>query len=266
MRKRKETVDLSFISRNRPEITLEAEPQNMRFPLSSFALVIVDMQNAFTKKGGMFDRNGFLDASKTRRMISAVQRVSEAARRSQVRIVYLAHVYDKSHSNAGGTDSPNYWKEMGVASPRANPDFERLGFLTEGSWDSEIIDELTPWPNDIVIRKTRYSGFTNPLLAKALGRMKTKVLGFVGVATNVCVESTLRDAYFSEHFPVLFEDACLQLGSTEAQEATINTIRMCFGWTSTSSSLVRALSTLDAPLPNAEIPTVSLDSSLLRTR
>lgn len=237
-----EKVDLTFMSRGGRILQLEAKPQDLRFRLSDFVLVIVDMQNGFAKKGGMFDRNGLLDWEKTRQLIGIIQKMVEAARRSRVRIVYLAHVYNKNHTNAGGVDSPNYWKEMGIVSPRVRPEFERFRFLTEGSWDSAIIDELAPAKDDIVIKKSRYSGFTNPKFNMTLKEINAKVLGFTGIATNVCVESTLRDAYFTEYFPVLFEDACLQLGSTEVQEATIDTIRKCFGWTSISRSLVDTLS------------------------
>ena len=130
---------------------------------------------------------------------------------------------------------------MGVVSPRAHPEFEKYRFLTEDSWDSKIIEELKPARGDLVVRKTRYSGFTNPELGLRLKKMNVKILGFAGVATNVCVESTLRDAYFSEYFPVLFRDACLQLGSPVAQSATVNTVRDCFGWITSSRRFVQAL-------------------------
>lgn len=240
--KQAEKVDLTFLPGHGRAINLEASPQDVRFRLSDFTLVIVDMQNAFAKRGGMFDRNGLLDLRRSRRLIGVIQTMVEAARRSKVKVIYLAHVYEKDHSNAGGADSPNYWKEMGIASPRAHPEFARFRFLTEGSWDSEIVDELAPAKGEVVIKKSRYSGFTSPKLAVTLKETKTKVLGFAGIATNVCVESTLRDAYFSEYFPLLFEDACLQLGPAEAQAATVETIRKCFGWTSTSRQFVQALS------------------------
>lgn len=240
--KQAEKIDLTFMSKGGRAVELEARPQDLKFKLSDFALVVVDMQNAFTKKGGMFDQNGFLDLDRSRHLIGVVWKMVEAARRSNIRVVYLAHVYDEYHSNAGGVNSPNYWKEMGIASTRAHPEFARFRFITEGSWDSEIVDELAPGKDEVVIKKSRYSGFTNPMLVTTLKKANAKILGFAGVATDVCVESTLRDAYSSEYFPVLFEDACLQLGPAEAQAATVGTIRRCFGWTSTSRHFMQALS------------------------
>lgn len=239
--KHDERIDLTFLSGAGRTVELEASPQDLKFNVSDFALLVVDMQNGFLKSGGMLDRNGVLNIGGSRRLIRVVRKVVTAARRSGMRVIYLAHVYDKDHTNAGSTNSPNYWKEMGVVSPREHPEFARFRFLTEGSWDSRIVDELAPAEGDVVIKKSRYSGFTNPILAKTLRECNTKILGFVGIATNVCVESTLRDAYFSEYFPVLFEDACLAIGPAETQAATVGTVRACLGWTSKSRQLIRAL-------------------------
>jgi ureidoacrylate peracid hydrolase len=223
-------------------VELRAKPEDLKFRLVNFALVVVDMQNAFAKKGGMFDVNGLLDQERAKRVISRTRSILDAARIAGVKVVYLKHVYDKKLSNAGGPDSPNYWKELGVVSSRMNPEFEKLHFLTEGSWDSEVVEELMPGKGDVVITKSRYSGFTNPALAKTLRDSGTRILGFAGIATNICVESTLRDAFFSEFFPVLFEDACMQNGPSEAQETTIDVVQRCFGWTSESKRIVEALS------------------------
>lgn len=234
-------IDLTFLSGRGPVVDLGTLPQQIRFRLPNFTLVVVDMQNAFAKKGGMFDRNGLLNTAESRRVISTIQTMIAAARKSKVKVVYLAHEYDEEHLDAGGIDSPNYWKELGVVSSRLHPEFRRFQFITKGSWDGKIVKELTPAGDEIVIKKTRYSGFTNPMLAEVLTKTRTKVVGFTGIATNVCVESTLRDAYFAEFFPVLFEDACLQNGSPNAQSATVETVRTCFGWTSTSRQFLRAL-------------------------
>jgi ureidoacrylate peracid hydrolase len=77
-----------------------------------------------------------------------------------------------------------------------------------------------------------------------MAKTRTKIIGFTGIATNVCVESTLRDAFFAEFFPVLFEDACLQNGSPSTQSASLETVRACFGWTSTSRQFIQALANL----------------------
>ena len=59
--------------------------------------------------------------------------------------------------------------------------------------------------------------------------------------TNVCVESTLRDAYFHEYWAILVEDASMPAGSPAIHEATLFNVRTFFGWTATSSQIVEAL-------------------------
>jgi ureidoacrylate peracid hydrolase len=68
-----------------------------------------------------------------------------------------------------------------------------------------------------------------------------RYLVFVGIATNVCVESTLRDAYFHEYWPLLVTDGALQAGPPEAHTATVFNVESFFGWTIGTDSLIEAL-------------------------
>jgi ureidoacrylate peracid hydrolase len=63
-------------------------------------------------------------------------------------------------------------------------------------------------------------------------------LVFVGIATNVCVESTLRDGFFLEYFGVALADACHQAGPVEAHEASLYNIKTFFGWVSDTANFV----------------------------
>jgi ureidoacrylate peracid hydrolase len=62
----------------------------------------------------------------------------------------------------------------------------------------------------------------------------------VGIASNVCVESTLRDAFFHEYWPVLVEDATMPAGPAEIHRATLYNVRNFFGWTSTAEEVATA--------------------------
>ncbi len=62
-----------------------------------------------------------------------------------------------------------------------------------------------------------------------------------GIASNVCVESTLRDAYFHEYWPVMIEDATMPAGSPEIQRATVYNVTTFFGWVSTAAEVAAAL-------------------------
>ena len=97
---------------------------------------------------------------------------------------------------------------------------------------------------EIIINKSRYSGFVNTELDNGLKTLNTKYIVFIGIATNVCVESTLRDAYFHEYFPILVGDACNNTGPDFIQDATIWNVTSVFGWVTTSNNLIETLDSL----------------------
>jgi ureidoacrylate peracid hydrolase len=109
--------------------------------------------------------------------------------------------------------------------------------LTEGSWDFAVVDELAPQASDLVITKTRYSGFAGTTLDSQLRVRGIQYLFFGGIATNVCVESTLRDAYFHDYWPILLADGTMPAGDRSAYEATMFNVESFFGWTVKSEEL-----------------------------
>jgi ureidoacrylate peracid hydrolase len=131
---------------------------------------------------------------------------------------------------------------------RARPEL-RGQLLVEGTWDFQIVDELAPQAGDVVVLKTRYSGFAGTTLDATLRVRGIQYLFFVGIATNVCVESTLRDAYFQEYWPLLVTDGAMQAGPPEAHAATIFNVESFFGWTLTAEALLRAFS---SPVPQEQ--------------
>lgn len=222
------------------EVVIPAKPEPIKLDINRTAVIVVDMQNTFCKKGGIFDYLGALDETKVKHVIDRDKKVIEACRRKGIKVVYLRMGYRPDLSNAGGPESPNYYKELGVAAMRRHPELKGK-FLTIGTWDWEIIDGLKPQPGDIVVDKHRYSGFANTELDTILRTYNIKYLLFIGLATNVCVESTLRDAYFHEYFTILVSDGCGNIGPELTQEATIWNVTEVFGWVTTSRDFIQAL-------------------------
>ena len=103
------------------------------------------------------------------------------------------------------------------------------------------MDELKPQPQDIVIVKTRYSGFLGTTLDSQLRMRGIQYLFFTGIATNVCVESTLRHGYFLDYWPLLITDATMQAGPLALQEATLFNVENYFGWTLESKEFLAAV-------------------------
>jgi ureidoacrylate peracid hydrolase len=215
---------------------LEAKPEPVDVELSQSAVVVVDMQNAFASKDGMLDIAG-ADLSGAPAVVSVIGRILSAARRAQIPVVYLQMGYKADLSDSGGPESPNWHKELGIRMMNSRPELKGK-LVTEGTWDFAIVDELTPQAGDIVIVKTRYSGFSRTALDAELRSRGIRYLFFAGIATNVCVESTLRDAFFLDYWPILITDASMAAGPPAVQEATLFNIESYFGWTIPSSEFL----------------------------
>jgi ureidoacrylate peracid hydrolase len=222
------------------EVVVPAEPEPIRLDIDRTALLVVDMQNSFCKKGGLFDYLGKLDETKVKHIIDTDKKIIEACRHKDIKVVYLRMGYRPGLANAGGPESPNYYKELGLVTMRQRPELSGK-FLVTGSRDWEIIDELMPRPGDIVVDKHRYSGFVSTDLDAILRTYNIIYLLFIGLATNVCVESTLRDAYFREYFPVLIGDGCGNIGPDFTQAAAVWNVTEVFGWVASSRDLIKAL-------------------------
>jgi len=222
------------------EIVIPSRPEPVKLDIERTAVIVVDMQNGFCKEGGMLDVLGMLPKPVVDRVIEVDKKVIEAARRKGIKIVYLRMAFRADLLDAGGDNSPNPLKEIGLVAMRKNPEWKGK-FLTFGTWDCEVIDEIRPQAGDITVDKNRYSGFTNTELHAILQAHNIKHLVFLGLATNICVESTLRDAFFHEYFPVLVSDGVGNFGPECTQEATIWNVTNLFGWVTTSEDFIKAL-------------------------
>jgi ureidoacrylate peracid hydrolase len=218
---------------------LNARPESVEVDLGKSALIVVDMQNAFASRKGMLDLAG-LDISGAPGVVQVVKGVVDAARQAGVPIVYLQMGYQPDLSDGGGPDSPNWFKELGIRMMNCQPELKGK-LVTVGSWDFDIVEEIKPRPEDLVIVKTRYSGFARTSLDEELRKRDIRYLFFTGIATNVCVESTLRDAFFLDYWPILIADAAMG-SQPRMHEATLHNVEAFFGWTIPAAEFAQATS------------------------
>jgi ureidoacrylate peracid hydrolase len=218
---------------------LDAKPNPLEVDFKKSAILVVDMQNAFASKDGMLDI-ARVDITDAPRVIRTIRSVIEAARQNGVAVVYLRMAYKPDLSDSGGPNSPNFHKELAMTLMCSRPELKGK-VLTEGTWDAEIVDDLAPQPGDLIITKTRYSGFAGTPLDSQLRMRGIQYLFFTGIATNVCVESTLRDAYFHDYWPILLRDAAMPAGPPTAHDATIFNVESFFGWTTATQDLISQL-------------------------
>jgi len=219
--------------------TLPARPEALRLPADETAIIVIDMQNAYASRGGYVDLAGF-DIEGAASVIGRIATVLETARTAGMPVVYLQNGWDADYREAGGPQSPNHHKSNALKTMRARPDLAGT-LLARGGWDYELVDALAPQPGDIRVHKPRYSAFFNSQLDSILRARGIKSLVFVGIATNVCVESTLRDGFHLEYFCVMLEDATHALGPDFMQAATVYNVEKFFGWVSTTADFCGAV-------------------------
>ncbi|ATX87246.1 pyrimidine utilization protein B [Klebsiella aerogenes] len=230
-------------------ITLPARPESLTLSPQHSALIVVDMQNAYASQGGYLELAGF-DVSATRPVIDNINLAVAAARAAGMLIIWFQNGWDEQYVEAGGPGSPNYHKSNALKTMRQRPELQGK-LLAKGGWDYQLVDELRPREGDIILPKPRYSGFFNTPLDSILRSRGIRHLVFTGIATNVCVESTLRDGFFLEYFGVVLEDATHQAGPAFAQQAALFNIETFFGWVSDVGSFCRAIEP-DVPLAFTE--------------
>jgi ureidoacrylate peracid hydrolase len=172
--------------------------------------------------------------------VQSIRAILDAARPAGIPVVYLQMGYKADLSDSGGPASPNWHKELGIRMMNCRPELKGK-LVTVGSWDFEIVDELKPRPEDLVVVKTRYSGFAHTALDTQLQKRGIRFLFFTGIATNVCVESTLRDAFFLDYWPILITDAAMAAGSTAMHDATVHNVENFFGWTMPAAEFIQSV-------------------------
>jgi len=182
-----------------------------------------------------------MDIDPIRAIIEPCSKLLHALRGAGCKVIYLQTGFDADLHASGGPNSPYWFKSIALKLMRERPDCLEGKPLVFETRDAEIISELKPGKTDIVIKKQRYSGFRGTNLHETLFTSDIKYLILVGVATNVCVEATLRDAFFHNYFPIIVRDAVQHLGPDFCREATLYNVERYFGWVTTHEDVIRAL-------------------------
>src|SRR6266446_6752411 len=225
-------------------VTLNAKPEPLAIDPAQTAVIVVDMENDFVAKGGMFDRAG-ADISGAQKAIAPTAKVLAAARQAGIKIIYLKMGYRDDLSDLGAPDSVNRTRHLkfGVGQTIRAPDGRESRVLIRDTWDTDIVPELKPQDSDIVIYKTRFSGFYQTDLDATM-RFGIKYLIVAGVTTSICVESTVRDAMFRDYLCVLLRDCMSEpighdLPRTNHDASLLN-VEVLLGWVSDSEQFLKA--------------------------
>ncbi len=161
-------------------------------------LIIVDMINDFV--------TGKFGSERAQNIVPRVVELINKARKRGIPVIFLRDSHDKSDREM------NIWGEHAM----------------KGSRGSEIIPELKPEKNDIIIEKRWYSGFVDTPLPEILRNMNAKTLVFVGVSTDICVQNNVASAYFSGYKTIVPPD-CTASIDEDAYENSLKYMKNIFG-------------------------------------
>lgn len=177
-------------------------------------LVIIDLQNDYCHPEGEFARlRGDEHLSWVAEVAPRVAGAARTFREAGDPVVFL-----RTH---------HYPSVMSDAYLGRYQDEDALMFCQPGSWGAEHF-HVQPEPEDLVVTKHRYAGFYGTPLEILLRNMQRDVIVLAGFSTNVCVETTAREACVRDFRVVVLEDCCA-CTSVEEHSASIKTLRTCFG-------------------------------------
>ncbi|MET0503231.1 MAG: isochorismatase family cysteine hydrolase [Candidatus Binatia bacterium] len=186
------------------------------------ALLVIDVQNDFVSPEGSAGKRGD-DVSAALAMVRNLVGLIDEARRAGLTIVYVR----TTHSE--WTDTPSWIYRSTQKSG--------LNTCREGTWGAEFYAGIAPLPSERVVIKHRYSAFINTDLNTVLKARNIQSVLVCGVATNVCVETTARDAYIYDYYVTMIDD-CSAAYEAKLHLGTLENIRRHFGLVASSSEII----------------------------
>ena len=188
----------------------------MQLNAGSSALLVVDMQVFFLDPASpTFTCGG-------EAILPNVGRLLHAFRQAGRPVIFTRHVHHPDHLDSG---IMGWWWE---------------GMCLEGSPESEVHPALAPLPGEKQVLKHRYSAFYNTDLETVLRCLKVEDLVITGVMTNLCCESTARDAYFRDHRVFFLADGTGSV-SEELHLATLLNLAFGFAYVTTTETILSQL-------------------------
>jgi ureidoacrylate peracid hydrolase len=220
-------------------IAVDAQPGPFRVAKERTALVVVDAQNAYLSKGGYIDLCGF-DVSAGAGVIAEISRIVAAAREADIPVIWFQNGFSAAFRERDVSTSPLWHKSNALKFMREHPDHDGK-LIIDGTWDFALVDSLKPEKDEVVMVKQRYSCFCATGFEQYLQARDIRNLIVIGVNTNVCVESTIRDAYHREYFALMVPAATMPSGNKSIFDATVFNVEKFFGWTATTDAVCEAL-------------------------
>jgi ureidoacrylate peracid hydrolase len=188
------------------------------------ALIVVDVQNDFCHSDSPLAKAN--DMSLVQDMVPRLLQLIDAARAAGTMIVWIKVLHFE------WTTSPAGWEHR----KRTRPNAQLI--CQEGTFGAEFY-RVEPEPGEPIVVKHRYSAFVDTDLQLILRSKGISSVILTGVATNVCVESTARDAFMRDYY-VTFASDCSATFTQEKHDATLRNMADHFGVVATSEEIMEA--------------------------
>ncbi len=216
---------------------IAAQPYEYAFDPARLALVIIDMQRDFIEPGGFGHALGN-DVQRLAPAVPVVQRLLHAFRRHGMTVVHTKECHRPDMS-----DCPPAKHRRGKGSLRIGDHGPMGRILIHGEPGNDFVPALQPLPHELVLSKPGKGAFYATPLQKELESRGITHLLFTGVTTEVCVQTTMREANDRGYESLLVEDAT-ESYFPEFKQATLAMVRAqagIVGWTATSEQVLAAL-------------------------
>jgi ureidoacrylate peracid hydrolase len=211
----------------------------VRYPIvpNKTAMIVVDMQNDFVKEGAP------IEIPRARAMVPRLNRLLEACREHGILVIYIHHVIRGGDIDAGRLADHH----EAVRTNKA---------IIGGTENVEIYDGLKPRPGDLLVAKPRYSAFYGTDLEAILRSKGIDTLIISGTVTDVCCESTARDAFSRDYKVIFLSDGNAPgdwpdmgfgpVSGEEVQRVALTVLAMCFAQVAALDEVVAEVESLPA--------------------
>ncbi|MGO9358970.1 MAG: cysteine hydrolase family protein [Xanthobacteraceae bacterium] len=216
---------------------IAARPFAFTFEPGSIALIVIDMQRDFAEPGGFGESLGN-DVTRIQAIVPAVKRLIEGFRAHRLPVIHTMECHRPDLS-----DCPPAKRNRGQPRLRIGDAGPMGRVLIAGEPGTAILPELAPQQGEIVIEKPGKGAFYATALQDHLARLGARQLVFAGVTTEVCVQTTMREANDRGYECLLAEDAT-ESYFPEFKAAALAMIRAqgaIVGWTATVSQVLEGL-------------------------
>ncbi len=217
--------------------TMQARPYDYTFPVPGTALLVIDMQRDFIEPGGFGESLGN-DVSRLQAIVPAVARLLELARGAGLPVIHTREAHRPDLS-----DCPPAKRERGAPSLRIGDAGPMGRILIEGEPGNDFVPALGPVDGELVISKPGKGAFYNTGLDDYLRSTGISHLLIAGVTTEVCVQTSMREANDRGYDCLLVED-CTESYFPEFKRVTLDMLTAqggIVGWTATLANLFASL-------------------------